>query len=273
MIKLSIITINYNNLRGLKKTCDSVIAQTWKDYEWIIVDGGSTDGSLEFIERYAAEGNFAWWCSEKDAGVYNAMNKGIVKASGEYLIFMNSGDCFHDENTLRNVFSKEYVADVVYGDSYFVYEDKSILMTRPEHFGLDFLLTDTIYHQSSFIKRELLKKNGYDEKYKIVSDWKAWIVWLLEGRNFKHIDIPVADFDAQGISMVNKEARLKENIMVLKEVLPSYMSCDVEDVFNFKRAFNDDYYKEIYRLIHTRRLYKRIIDSSIKLVHFIDKYL
>ena len=112
-MKLSIITINYNNKAGLQKTIDSVICQTWKDYEWIIIDGGSTDGSKELIEQY--QQYFAYWCSEPDKGVYNAMNKGITKAKGEYLNFMNSGDCFVCDSTLMDVFFKEISADIVAG--------------------------------------------------------------------------------------------------------------------------------------------------------------
>ena len=85
-MKLSIITINYNNKEGLQRTIDSVIGQTWHDFEWIIIDGGSKDGSKELIEQY--QQYFAYWCSEPDKGVYNAMNKGIKHAQGEYLLFL-----------------------------------------------------------------------------------------------------------------------------------------------------------------------------------------
>ena len=91
-MKLSIITVNLNNLEGLKKTYESVVCQTFTDYEWLVIDGGSTDGSREFIEEH--QDKFAYWCSEPDKGIYNAMNKGIVRAKGEYLNFMNSGDYF-----------------------------------------------------------------------------------------------------------------------------------------------------------------------------------
>ena len=94
-MKLSIITINYNNCDGLQKTIDSVIAQTWRDFEWIVIDGGSTDGSKELLEQYKE--HFSYWCSEPDKGIYNAMNKGIAKANGDYLNFMNSGDAFYEK--------------------------------------------------------------------------------------------------------------------------------------------------------------------------------
>ena len=112
-MKLSIITVNYNNRDGLQKTIDSVICQTFKDYEWIIIDGGSTDGSRELIEQY--QDHFAYWCSEPDKGVYNAMNKGIAKAKGEYVNFMNSGDCFADANVLERLFADGYDEDIIAG--------------------------------------------------------------------------------------------------------------------------------------------------------------
>lgn len=101
---LSIITVNLNNLEGLKRTYDSVVSQTFTDYEWLVIDGGSTDGSREFIEQH--QDKFAYWCSEPDKGIFNAMNKGIVRAKGEYLNFMNSGDCFACEETVAEVFGK-----------------------------------------------------------------------------------------------------------------------------------------------------------------------
>ena len=103
-MKLSIITINYNNKNGLQKTIDSVISQTFKDFEWIIIDGGSTDGSKELIEKYSQ--HITYWVSEPDKGIYNAMNKGIKVAKGEYLFFLNSGDYLVQPNTINQIFTQ-----------------------------------------------------------------------------------------------------------------------------------------------------------------------
>ena len=112
MSKLSIITINKNNCEGLQRTIDSVLSQTWHDFEWIVIDGDSTDGSKELIEKY--QKHFTYWCSEPDKGIYNAMNKGITASKGEYLIFMNSGDCFYNEMVLEE--SLQYLgSDFVIG--------------------------------------------------------------------------------------------------------------------------------------------------------------
>jgi glycosyltransferase involved in cell wall biosynthesis len=101
MIKLSIITINYNNRDGLEKTIRSVIDQRFTDFEFIVIDGGSTDGSVDNIRKY--ENKINYWCSEKDAGIYNAQNKGIKKAKGEYCLFLNSGDFLYNEDVLNKI--------------------------------------------------------------------------------------------------------------------------------------------------------------------------
>ena len=110
---LSIITINYNNAAGLEKTIKSVISQTCKRYEFIIIDGGSKDGSKDIIEKY--QDQITYWVSEPDNGIYNAMNKGVKVAKGEYCIFMNSGDIFVDNDVIRDVFNIGFSADIITG--------------------------------------------------------------------------------------------------------------------------------------------------------------
>ena len=104
-MKYSIITVNYNNKEGLRKTIESVVRQTYRDFEFIVIDGGSTDGSTDILKEYDEQINY--WVSEKDSGIYNAMNKGIKKSIGDYLIFMNSGDCFYQNDVLETVNSKK----------------------------------------------------------------------------------------------------------------------------------------------------------------------
>ena len=111
--KLSIITINLNNAAGLRKTIESVVNQTFTDYEYLIIDGGSTDGSVEVIKEFADK--ITYWVSEPDKGIYNAMNKGILKARGEYLQFLNSGDWLVDNEVLFRVFSLNHFEDILYG--------------------------------------------------------------------------------------------------------------------------------------------------------------
>ena len=117
MTKLSIITINYNNADGLQKTIKSVISQTFKNFEYIIIDGHSSDKSIDVIKEN--ENYFAYWCSEKDRGIYDAQNKGIQKAKGDYLLFLNSGDCLENEKVLEKVFALTPKEDLLYGELIF----------------------------------------------------------------------------------------------------------------------------------------------------------
>lgn len=224
-MKLSIITINYNNKAGLQKTIDSVVCQTWRDFEWIIIDGGSTDGSKELIEQY--QQHFAYWCSEPDKGVYNAMNKGIDHAKGEYLLFLNSGDALYDKDVLQKVADQKSDTDIITGqvermDNHQplrVY-DESILMQ---------LYRDTLNHQGTFIKRTLFDDLRYDESLKVVSDWKFWletIIW--RNASVDTIDLFVAKQDMTGIS-VNDELHRKERELIIKSLFPPIILKELSD--------------------------------------------
>lgn len=166
-MRYSIITINYNDKEGLKRTVVSVLNQTHTDYEFIIIDGGSTDGSVDVIQKY--EDDITYWVSEKDNGIYHAMNKGVAKAQGEYCIFMNSGDCFHSSNVLESV--SKYQEDIICGK---MLKGKTISPSghNKSTISLVDLMRGSLPHQAMFIKRELMIKHPYDENYKILSDWK-----------------------------------------------------------------------------------------------------
>lgn len=215
-MKLSIITINYNNLEGLKKTAKSVISQTWRDFEWIIIDGGSLDGGNEYIINLNYNLNrsgwnpISYWCSEPDNGIYNAMNKGIVKAEGEYLLFLNSGDCLHDKDVLKNVENQLQIDDVIYGDLRFVSKNWNILCKYPNKLTTHYLLHRSLGHPATFIKSCLFDSEGYREDFCIVSDWYAFVKWFRLGKTFRHIQTIVSDFDTNGISSTNLEKVEKE---------------------------------------------------------------
>lgn len=223
---LSIITINYNNRDGLQKTIDSVLAQTWTDFEWIVIDGGSTDGSRELIEQY--QEHFAYWCSESDKGVYHAMNKGIAKAKGEYLLFLNSGDCLYNPAVLNRVWSKDHYADIISGQV--IYPNGHLLRTCDYSIAKQLIL-DTLNHQGTFIKRDLFQSYKYSEDYKIVSDWMGWIKWLLiENRSFEYVSIVIAIQEVIGISGERSEVE-KERERALKEFFGSRMAVELPVVY------------------------------------------
>ena len=201
MPKLSIVTINFNNADGLEKTIKSVVSQTFSDFEFILIEGASTDKSGEVIKNHADK--FSYWVSEKDKGIFNAHNKGIAKAKGEYCLFLNSGDCLVDEDVLKRVFSKNETADIIYGDMITV--DASGLkkhLKMPDHVGVKRMLTDTLWHPVSFIKKELFAKYGtYNEQYKIVSDYEFFVRMIISKKvSTKHIPMDIAIFDTSGIS-------------------------------------------------------------------------
>lgn len=274
-MKLSIITINYNNLEGLRKTIDSVASQTWRDFEWIVVDGGSSDGSRELIEEYAAKGCFAWWCSEKDKGVYNAMNKGIKQAQGEFVNFLNSGDCYFEKTVLEKVFSTSINCDILYCNCAFGTFSKYHVPKLPDEITLTYLYKKSICHPSSFIRKQLLESIPYDEKYKIVSDWKNWLIWYTNGCSFEFKNILVSLFDTSGISSKGSELQNKERLEVLREVYPQYVLNVLNDYNSLQDRLvelsdcNSELYK-VQKYVHKRRLYKRMINITLKIITFID---
>ena len=219
-MKYSVITINYNHKEGLKRTIESVISQTSTDYEYIIIDGGSTDGSIDTIKEN--EGHISYWVSQKDNGVYHAMNKGVAQAHGDYCIFMNSGDCFHSPLVLESV--EEYQEDIVCGQvSTFPSGHHKPTITLVD------LLRISLPHQAMFIKRELLAKHPYDEKYKILSDWKFCLeTIIIENCSFRTIEIIIADYESGGISTNSNGLLPKEREHILKELFPPRIIADYQ---------------------------------------------
>lgn len=222
-MKLSIITVNYNDALGLERTIKSVIAQTFHDYEFIIIDGGSNDESIEIIKKY--ERHINYWISEKDGGIYPGMNKGLQQAKGNYVNFMNSGDSYHDPFVLERIFSFDTNADIITG-AHIGSPHPNIGKNGVTMYDL---YTGAIDHQASFIKREVALRHPYDEKYKIVSDWKFFIEALIfNDCSFFYIDTIVVDVDMTGISNTNKQLNEQERQSVLKELLPERISQDYQ---------------------------------------------
>lgn len=217
--KVSIITINYNNLSGLRKTRESIVSQTYKDYEWVVIDGGSTDGAKEFLQEHADE--MSYWCSEKDSGVYNAQNKGTSHASGDYCIYMNSGDSFYDEYVLEKVFSEVHNDDILYGDWVQVFLDGKKRYIEPgNNADYAFFFVDNICHQAMFIKTSLLKESPYDESYRLYADWAKWTEFAYKGKSFKYIHQRICYFMMDGMSAENEENNKRERKRVIEEYYP-----------------------------------------------------
>jgi len=199
-VLLSIITINKNNNPGLIKTIESVIYQTFSDIEFIVVDGNSSDGSIETISRYHQ--SFTKVIIEDDHGIYDAMNKGILQSTGTYTLFLNSGDILAKHETLQNVFKAIRDEDLIYGDIFLQTPDAIMEYFYPAFLDFRYILNYVIPHQASFIRRELFIKIGlYNTTFKIVSDWE-WTVRLLafQNINYKHISEFITIYDTTGLS-------------------------------------------------------------------------
>lgn len=220
-MKYSIITVNFNNKDGLRKTIESVIHQTFRDYEFIVIDGGSTDGSTDILKEYDSQ--IDYWVSEPDGGIYQGMNKGIKKAIGEYLNFMNSGDCFYADDILEKVSNYPSDADFIVGKDYH-YNSKTNqghVSIHPSRTTMIHFFVATLDHQSSFIKRELFKDSLYDESYRLVSDWIFYTEKIVkEQKNVQFIPIIVCKREEGGLSEQQREKNRKEINQYLHCLLP-----------------------------------------------------
>lgn len=226
MSKISVITVNYNDKVGLKKTIESVINQTFQDFEFIVVDGGSTDGGKEIIEEYKEK--IDYWFSEPDNGIYSAMNKGIKVAKGEFIIFMNSGDIFCNKEVLDKVKSNlvdEF--DIYYGDYNRVKTNSIRKKTYPEKLSFSFFYTCSLSHQSTFIRRRLFDDVFlYNEDYKIASDWEFFIYAICyKNIPYKYLNTPISNFDFTGISSIEKYKHVakEERMQTLKKYFPLFV--------------------------------------------------
>lgn len=223
---LTIITINRNDAEGLERTFKSIWKeQTFKDFEHIVIDGASTDESVSIIKEY--ESNLSYWISESDSGIYNAMNKGIVKAKGKYLLFLNSGDWL-EKDILKQVFKEEFSEDIVYADLYHYYNANNIkLGTYPDKLTLPYMLKYSLGHPATFIKRELFKDMLYEEKYCIISDWIFFIKQIvLFNRTTRHLNQTITYFNTYGISSdpKNGDLLMKERANFFKNDFPHIIS-------------------------------------------------
>lgn len=229
-MRLSVITINFNDSKGLEKTIDSVRHQTCQDFEFIIVDGGSTDGSVNVIKRN--NDVITNYISERDNGIYNAMNKGALLASGEYITFLNSGDIFHDDNVVNDVFNElgsTKNEDIVFGEVLDVAENGTSHFKFSHELSLMSLHYDVVNHSGAFIKRKLQLRHPYREDLKICSDRQFFIeAIVLDNCSYSHIDRIITKFDKTGVSSTKESDNIiaEENEAILNALLPPRIVSD-----------------------------------------------
>lgn len=249
-MKLSIITINRNNAAGLEKTMQSVATQIFKEFEYIVIDGASTDGSVEVVKKYEPQFACLKWISESDKGIYNAMNKGLHMASGDYIQILNSADCLASDDVTERMLSaldKAGKPSILYGNMVKCFPDGRKLVDRcfaGQEITMLGMFTGTLNHDPAYIRRELFEKYGYyDETLKIVSDWKWYLqAIILGGEKPQYVDMNVTLFDMTGISETNKELDKVERKQVLGQLFPKAILADYE-----KYAFPIDQIKRLQR--------------------------
>jgi len=251
-MKLSIITVNLNNAAGLQKTIESVVKQTFIDYEFIIIDGESTDGSVDIIKQYADK--ITYWGSQPAKGIYNAMNKGIIQAKGEYCHFLNSADCIIQSDGLEYVFSKNPVEDLVYFDVQ--YTDKTVRLHN-ERLTLEYFFRRTINHQSVFFKRSLFSTYGlYSEEYRIFSDLDYYLRTIIKEQcSYQYIPYLLVNYNLDGMSRRGSiwEYRCMEREKVLKDNFPM-MYDDYQELIALKSEMLSIKSSRLIRLIRKIQL-------------------
>lgn len=238
-MRLTIITINLNNRQGLEETVKSVVSQTYfKQIEYVVVDGASDDGSVEFLYSYK---NIFAFISEPDNGIYNAMNKGIKLAKGDFLLFLNSGDVLYDSKVIEDIYPHlNGDVDLLIGR---IIDNKTL---TPSPYGYEItmlsLYKSFIPHQSAFIKKSEMIKFMYDESYKISSDWKFFIQSLiLDNCTYSWTDRIVTLYDHYGVSNTNSDLGSRERLSILNEFVPPRIITDYATFVNGQGYTNTDY--------------------------------
>ena len=221
-MKITVVTVAYNEEANIRRTIESVLNQTSCDFEYIICDGKSTDGTVDvaksYIPAFVERGiSFQIW-SEKDKGIYDAMNKGIERSQGEYVHFLNAGDWYYDSNVISDVAEKIIetgMPDVIYGD--IVYVERGVVLRQATDHN-DLRRGMTMAHPSTFVANYILKEKFFDTQYKIAADYNLLLDLYLEGKVFSNIHIPISYFELDGVSATNISGSLKEQ----REVLVSH---------------------------------------------------
>ena len=243
---VSVVTVVFNGEKYLEETIQSVINQTYKNIEYIIIDGGSTDGTLDIIRKY--EDKIAYWVSERDRGIYDAMNKGVMASNGDWINFMNAGDRFYSNHTIEDIFATSYLGcDIIFGDLMLDYGS----FTRTQKaYDINSLWKGMIFsHQSCFISSELHKKKLYSLDYSIGADFDFFYSSYLEGTKFEYIPKAISIMNTNGLCDTNR----LDTISQWSSVVAKYDNTFITAL----------YYKYQYFDQLSRKCIKKILPQSI----------
>lgn len=266
---ISIITINYNNAKGLKKTIESIINQNCDKalFEYIVIDGGSADESIENIKSY--EIFIDYWISEKDSGIYNAMNKGVQQANGKYCLFVNSGDCLNSKDTIQRIIKTKPDKDIVMGNVGVFTSDSLWEAPDEESLSLIYLRDNPLAHPAALIKTSLQKSLPYNETLRICADRQFFIEALII-RNCSYAKIPVtintfAPAGASGIE--NDEIMKKEEELILQHYFQPRLMRDL----NATNLTILQTTKKMIRYFRLTKILCRLNNALLDLVNFYHK--
>ena len=265
-MKLSIITINWNNREGLRATMENVLGQSARDqFEYVVVDGGAPDGSGEMLASEYA-GRLDKWTSQPIKPIYRKMNMGVEMATGDYLLFLNSGDALNDTDVVRDVLPHlDGTHDLVIGT---IMEGKR--RTRvPDDITYLWMYKASIPHNGAFIKRELLVKHPYDENLTIVSDWKFFLqALILDNCSYKLIDRDIAYFDQTGISSTRPLQVEEERRKVLDDLVPARINDDYLQ-FTKGQGYKNTDYDRFYIKLRKYKYGKWLYNLNVLTMRFI----
>lgn len=247
---ISVVTVCYNEKKTIRATIESVIGQTYDDFEYVIMDGASSDGTLDIINEYA-DNKLLKCISEPDTGLYNAMNKSLRYINGDYVIFMNSGDLFYDNGVLADV-ALMLDSDIVYGDVYRRCETEDFIQRyRGTHFErISMMLCGLAFcHQCQFTRTGLMREYGFRESHRITADYDFVVRALASKRTFRHVDRVICSFDnAGGMSadMSNYMQMVREDDSSVKECFPFLYYLTIFPRTVYRMLFRKEYRQALF---------------------------
>lgn len=250
---ISVVTICYNNAQDINATPQSVLGQSFPGYEYIVVDGGSTDGTVDIVQSH--ESSIDHFISERDDGPYYAMNKGIECASGRYITFLNAGDTFSNEHVLGSVARAilDQACDCICGHNWLVIRDGRKFLNRAGPSLSRLWIRMQFSHQSLFVRTELAKDGGFDTSYTVSADYAMILRLYVSGARFICLDEPVSTFQTGGMSDGNRLLAVWERFRINQRVCPTWKIYPVYACLLASAAF-----KQLVKRVLGRARYEKI---------------
>lgn len=272
MKRIGIVTINYNNLEGLKKTFESIQNQRFNDFEYVVIDGNSDDGSKELILQNKDIINEI--CIEKDRGIYDAMNKGVALSKAEYILMLNSGDTFYNENSLKKIY--EFIKErslsrgVIFGKANYILNDKELNWTWPackDLIDIKSWLNDYHpNHQASLVHRDIYKKEKYNIYYKISSDADFWYKIKSKNIKFYYLDDVIVNFELGGISNASNSLKVVKQMAIENTIINEFYN-EGNFILNYFKFSVKFFYKFLLKKFLNEKKYYNYLKKRSEVRH------